>query len=648
MKILEILGIQKKEEKPQKRLMLELTVFFILLILIILIATPVIAYEKLYKDKIYSGVYIDGINIGGLEKNQAIDEVNRNYDNIRNNGLSFTFNNQNFNLPITAVSPTDPDLAFEVFRFKVDEMVDKAYLYGRSGRWDEKFSQQLVALLNGAELPLEYDLNNDELIKSLMGRFSQFENPAQDAKITFGDNGEIKILPDNDGFVIDYNQAITDLKNNFNLIAINSIQLKTKPGLAQVRKADAEKLLPKIKDIIDREKFVLKYQPLTDDDKIWEIKNSEYRNWLGFAKANDQINVVFEANLINGKLDAIAQEINVAPQDAKFQMTDGKVTEFKPALPGLELDKDVSLVQLNQGFIADKKTEIELAVKESAPNNKTEDSNDLGIKELIGKGVSDFAGSHTNRIKNIKNAVEHLNGLIIPPGEFSTVDAIGEVNAATGYFQEYVIKGDRTIPEYGGGLCQIGTTMFRVALYSGLPITERRPHSYIVSYYKPIGMDSTIYGPHPDLKFLNDTGHNLLLQIKIEGTELTFEFWGTSDGRKVEITDPELYNWTGIPADRLIENPALKPGEKKKMETGRRGADSHFYRYLTLPNGEKKEEIFRSHYVAWPNIYEVGITPKPEEPPVETGTSEPSTSDSASAGQSGTANTNTNTNTNSQ
>ncbi|MCX6744921.1 MAG: VanW family protein [Candidatus Parcubacteria bacterium] len=234
-----------------------------------------------------------------------------------------------------------------------------------------------------------------------------------------------------------------------------------------------------------------------------------------------------------------------------------------------------------------------------------------------------------------------MNGLIIPPGEFSTVDAIGEVNAATGYFQEYVIKGDRTIPEYGGGLCQIGTTMFRVALYSGLPITERRPHSYIVSYYNPLGMDATIYGPHPDLRFNNDTGYNILLQIKIDGTELTFEFWGTSDGRKTEITDPVLYNWTGIPADKLIENIKLKPGEKKKMETGRRGADSHFYRYITKADGVKAEEIFRSHYVAWPNIYEVGVTPKPEVPATDS-ISEPSTSNSAAAGESGTTNTNTN------
>ncbi|MCX6744920.1 MAG: peptidoglycan binding domain-containing protein [Candidatus Parcubacteria bacterium] len=374
MKILEILGIQKKEEKPKKRLMIELTVFFILLIIIVFVATPVIAYESIYKNKIYSGVYIDGVNVGGLIKSQAIEEINRNYDSIRNNGLNFIFNNQNYNLPITAVSPTDPDLAFEILRFKVDEMVDTAYQYGRSGRWDEKFGQQLAALLNKAELPLQYDLNNEELIKALTEKFSQFENPAQDARISFADNGETKILPDNDGFIIDYEQALTDLKNNINLIAINSIQLKTKPAIAQVRQAEATVLLPKVQEIIALDKLVFKYQPLVDKEKIWEIGSAEYRNWLAFKKVDNIVSVEFNAALIAPKFDAIGQEINVPPQDAKFQMTDGKVTEFKPALPGLELDRETSLTQLNQEFIANKNKEVTLAVKESEPNNKTEDS----------------------------------------------------------------------------------------------------------------------------------------------------------------------------------------------------------------------------------------------------------------------------------
>jgi len=87
-----------------------------------------------------------------------------------------------------------------------------------------------------------------------------------------------------------------------------------------------------------------------------------------------------------------------------------------------------------------------------------------------------------------------------------------------------LIKGKDLIKEYGGGLCQVSTTMFRAAMYSGLEITERFPHSLPVSYYNPQGFDAAIYGPHPDFRFINDTNSNVLVQTRIKGTKLFFEF----------------------------------------------------------------------------------------------------------------------------
>jgi vancomycin resistance protein YoaR len=630
----------KKKAKAEKRrrLIYALTVFFIFLVIILVVSLPIFTYEFLYQNKIYVGVYIDGINFGGQTKEAALDELNQYIDNLKQRGLNFNFGNQRINVDMTIVSPTDPDLAYQILGFETEKMVDLAYAYGRDNNLLTNLADQLTAILRQEEVSLQYSLNEVELKNTLSERFKNSERPAVDAQLVFGQDNNFEIKAESQGFVIDYDQALSDFKNSLNLISLKDIELKTKPSLPLITKIEAENNKELVYSALKNEKINFVY-----GDKKWELPQSEFKNYLGFAKEDGKVILTFKDDLLRRRLAQIGQEINILPQNAKFTMVGNKVTEFEPSKNGLELDLEKNPIKINQEFFKEQKTTITLLVKESEPAIKTGDINQYGIKELIGVGISDFAGSHTNRIKNIKNAVEHLNGLIIPPGEFSLVDAIGEVNAATGYFPEYVIKGDRTIPEYGGGLCQIGTTMFRVALYSGLPIVERRPHTYIVSYYKPLGMDATIYGPHPDLRFNNDTGHNILLQIKIDGTQLTFEFWGTSDGRKVEITDPQLYNWTAQPADRLIENPELKPGAKILKETGRRGADAFFYRYITLSTGEKKEEIFRSHYVPWPNIYEVGITPKLEEQPVTETSPEPSASSSSAAGESGTLNKNTNT-----
>jgi vancomycin resistance protein YoaR len=600
---------KKKEQAKKRRLIAILTVFFIVIVIVAFVAIPIYAYETIYQDKIYPGVYIDGINVGSLTNEEAINKLNQHIDNLDHRGLNFNYENKKYHIGLTVVSPDDPDLAFPILDFKTDQMIKQAYVYGRNDNLAFNLFNQLKSLLNKKELALDYDLNEKELRNILKEHYKDYEKPSTNPQIKFLGDKDFKILPETRGFEINYDKVVTDLKQEINLIAINALNLQTVATPPDLVKAEAEILRPMILQVLNNEKITFEY-----NDKKWEILTDEFKNWLGFDKVNNKAVVIFQKELMADKLNLIAQEINIAPQNAKFVFTDGKVAEFQPSANGLELDIESSALKINQEFFKNQQVEISMNVIESEPMVKTGDVNDMGIKELVGVGQSDFAGSSYNRVRNITNAANHLNGVLIKPDEeFSLVEAIGDVTAATGYFPEYVIKGDRTIPEYGGGLCQIATTVFRAALYSGLPITERKNHSYMVSYYYPNGMDATIYGPHPDLRFKNDTGYNILIQTRIEGTFIYFEFWGTSDGRSVELTDPETYNWRGAGEPRYIENPDLPPGEKKLLEHARRGADAHFYRYISRPGQEKEEEVWRSHYGAWRAIYEIGVAPVVEE-----------------------------------
>jgi vancomycin resistance protein YoaR len=194
------------------------------------------------------------------------------------------------------------------------------------------------------------------------------------------------------------------------------------------------------------------------------------------------------------------------------------------------------------------------------------------------------------------------------------IDALGDIDGVNGYLKELVIKGDRTIPEYGGGLCQIGSTTFRAALWSGLPITARRNHSYRVRYYEPAGMDATIYDPAPDMKFLNDTGYHVLFIARMEGDELVFEFYGTDDGREVTIepNPPSIYNVTKPGPPRYVLTDDLSPGELKRVESSHPGADTYFQYSVKYPDGEVVDEDFYSHYVAWRETWLVGRDPDSE------------------------------------
>ena len=254
------------------------------------------------------------------------------------------------------------------------------------------------------------------------------------------------------------------------------------------------------------------------------------------VRTSDQVR---EGGLRN-YLDALATRTKRDPLDARFTVTDGKVVPETDSRDGVTLDTDASFIALVQA-LGDGKTAVTLPAKIVPATIRSGDIDKLGLKELIGIGKTDFRGSPKNRIHNFTRGVEQFQGLLIAPNEtFSFVKYLGDVDAEHGYLPELVIKNNKTEPEFGGGICQVSSTMFRAAFNTGLKVTERRNHAYPVAYYKPYGMDATIYIPKPDLEFVNNTPGYILIQGAIEGTSLTFSFYGTNDGRKVEIDGPHI------------------------------------------------------------------------------------------------------------
>lgn len=271
----------------------------------------------------------------------------------------------------------------------------------------------------------------------------------------------------------------------------------------------------------------------------------------------------------------LADGINTAPVDPVMKMENGRVTEFTAPQTGLAIDRYHSTLQIIEALQNGKNT-AELVVASTEPANELEELNKLGIKELIGRGESKFNGSPKNRRHNIKVGVSKMRGVIIKPGEeFSFNKYLGSVEARDGYLPELVIRRDKgTVPELGGGLCQVSSTTFRAAMHAGLPITARRNHAYAVQYYAPQGSDATIYPGVQDLKFINDTGNSIMIWPYLKDENyLIFDFYGTFDGRQVELGTPYSY-------DRKASG-AMK---------------STWTRTVTLPGKASHKDVFNSTY----------------------------------------------------
>jgi vancomycin resistance protein YoaR len=310
---------------------------------------------------------------------------------------------------------------------------------------------------------------------------------------------------------------------------------------------------------------------------------------------------------LNEYLATIAKSVDQEGRDAKLTIKNNHVTEFVSEQTGHALDVEKAIALIAENLLKPKEP-IKLPVKVTKPTVTLASTNKLGINTLIAQGVSDFSGSPSNRRHNIATGARRFDGLIVKPDEtFSFVRNLGDVDAKSGYLPELVIKGDETIPEYGGGLCQVSTTAFRAILNGGLPVTERRNHSYRVAYYEPAGTDATIYQPYPDLKFKNDTGAHLFMDTYIEGNKLYFDFYGTDTKRVVEMDGPHIYNVTSYPEPIYIDTSTIEPGKTKQIDSAHRGADAVLYRKVYQDGKIIIDDTFKSHYIPWPAKFLRGV-----------------------------------------
>lgn len=311
----------------------------------------------------------------------------------------------------------------------------------------------------------------------------------------------------------------------------------------------------------------------------------------------------------------ITSKMRIDPVDSLFNFQDGRVTVFKASKDGQDVDLEKLNKEISQNtnsvIFSQKPTFVKIAipVRIIKPNLTTEKANNMGIKELIGSGTSLFQHSIPGRIYNVNLAASRLNGILVPPDTvFSFNKILGDVSAFTGYKQAYIIQGGKTVLGDGGGVCQVSTTLFRAILNAGLPIVERHAHAYRVGYYEedsPPGIDATVYSPTVDLKFKNDTGNYILIQTYIDPSvlRLTFELYGTKDGRTVSMTTPVILSQTSAPPAVNQDDPTLPKGEVRQVDFSAAGANVYFTRQVSKDGKEIISDKFTSNYRPWAAVF---------------------------------------------
>lgn len=551
----------------------------ILLILFVLILP--------FQNKIYPNIYVSNLYLGDKTKQQAIDDLK----NIKlKDSVYLKVNNATKEINTHEIIK---DIDYQ-------KSIDRTYNITNSGNFFVDLTNKFKLILKPKNFGLFINFDDEKIAETLLILSSaEGSKPIKPSvKIV---NSQIIVDSGKNGIEVDLVENSNRIKQNliFNRSEVVEILLvESKVALNQEQttkfKVTAESLINKELELV------------FDFDKII-ITDNELVSFLNPIEG-------FNTDEIKLKIAEVSRKINRNPQNSVFIIENGNVTEFTPSKDGVTVNEKDLINEINKylnKLISEptKNYSFEIPTVKSPAKIKNEDVNDLGIETLLGKGISHFKGSIPNRIYNVNLAQSKFKGILVPPNEvFSFNSVLGDVSSYTGYKAAYVIKDGKTVLGDGGGVCQVSTTLFRAILSAGLPIVERRPHSYRVGYYEQgfgPGLDATVYYPTTDLKFKNDTGAYLLIQPTIDNPNytLTFEIYGTNDGRVATVSKPVITSSSAPAGDLYVDDPTLKAGIIRQIEHRAYGARVVFG-YSVTRNGEVLiDQKFVSTYRPWQAVY---------------------------------------------
>ncbi len=300
------------------------------------------------------------------------------------------------------------------------------------------------------------------------------------------------------------------------------------------------------------------------------------------------------------------QKANTPARDAHFEQQDDG-TWMVVQHDALILDGDTARTALSKAVLGGDKQLVLTPKVGAAPKRTLDYFASRGITAFLAAGQTSYVGSSEARKTNIHVGAKFFKDRLFEGKVFSFNKFIGPISEQAGYVPGLVIAGERTASGIGGGICQVSTTVFRTLYGAGLGLVERRNHSYQVHYYDPQGLDATIYQPSQDLRFSNPYGP-LWFQTEWDDNAetLVVQVFGRPRDFEVKVQQPRTLKSTPAPADKVLVDSSLKPGQRKQVDWAAEGAVIEVDRLFVRAGQTFKQDTLRSHYKPWPNIFLVG------------------------------------------
>ena len=493
-------------------------------------------------------------------------------------------------------------------------IANEAMKVGRAGGFFGAVGARTGAWFKGVSLPASSTVDAKKLKATTDGIVSGVDVAATDASVKVSGT-TVTTAPSANGVAVERIQLQDDIVGSFALQdhAVAVATVVAKPRISDATASSAKTVA---------EQMISAPATVTRDKNTWTLSRAELGKALAFraveatgvagTASGFKLDVAFAPAQLKKTLSPkLGTALGNLPQDARFATSSGSVT-IVPSKDGVGPDVDSLAIALTTALKdpAQPRTAALLTVI-TPPKLTTEKARAMGVHERISSFTTEYANdsSTVGRVNNIHTLGSALDGKLVPPGgTFSFNGYVGERTAAKGYQEANAIVKGKLVPQMGGGICQVGTTMFNAVFFSGLPVIERENHSFYISHY-PTGRDATVSWGGPDLKWKNDTSNWVLISVSYTATSITISLYGTDPGYDVTYETGPFTNPKPFPTETVVDA-TLKPGVKVITDSGVDGRKCVVKRIVKKGTTVVRTDTFVSNYSTKTQVIHIGPVPK--------------------------------------
>jgi vancomycin resistance protein YoaR len=574
--------------------------------------------------RVHRGVRVGGVALGGVRRVDVPVHLERELAVLAAEPVVLNAAGKNVSVTATQVA----------LSYETTPLAEAAYGYGRSGDVLRDVRDRALAWIGGAELGAKPKANPERVAAVIAALAREVDVSAKNAEVVLG-GASVSVRPSSAGRTIDQEQAKRLLiaafadKDRTVDVPISTAAPEVDDTAAKAAAADAREMLSSGVEI-------------AFDNKRWTFTPAQIAKWIAFKRGSEALpsDAGVPAQSDTGtaqdvpagdqgsagpasRLQAYVDPAKARPlimstigavgrpaRDATFKVAAGSVG-IVPSQDGIGPDVEALARELTVVLKdAEATRSVALRTHRVAPKITTASAQTMGIRERISRYTTNYSAGNRPRVANIHTLANAIDGTLIEPGgTFSFNGTVGPRTAEKGYQEANAIVDGKLVPQLGGGICQVGTTLFNTVFESGLPVVERHNHSFYISHY-PKGRDATVSWGGPDFKFRNDTDHWILLVTAYSDSSLSIALYGTNPGYTVESLTGAWENEKPFPSE-ATKDPTLPQGARVVEDGGVTGRSCTVKRIVRKNGVIVRTDSFRSVYHPKPEVVRVGTKPVP-------------------------------------